>query len=98
MKPNLYPRCVICTLSSSNIRAYEVYEAYVYTKQTLHSSQSMMFPFIFRISFASLNQSADYVELSPLTKENFKGKHHIYCSEDIFHFSIDIILLAHLTC
>ena len=30
-------RCVICTLSSSDIRAYEVYEAYdVYTKQTLH--------------------------------------------------------------
>ena len=84
MKPNLHPgylsfliyigrrqRCVICALSSSDIRACEVYEEYdVYTKQTLHNSQNM-FPFILRISFASLNQSADYCRVVPINKRIF---------------------------
>ena len=68
-------RCVVCTLSSSDIRAYEVYETYetysVYTKQALHSSRSMMFPFILRISFINLNQSADYCRVVRINKRKF---------------------------
>ena len=81
MKQNSYPGYLSFLISDcsesllfvpSDIRAYEVYEAYdVYTKQTLHNSQSMMFPFILRISFASLSQSADYCRVVPINKRKF---------------------------
>ena len=42
-----------------------------------HFSQSMMFPFILGISFVNSNQPLIPANLSLLTKESFKGKHHI---------------------
>ena len=68
---NLCVCACACTCNGTHFR--EQYdEAYdVYAKQTLHSLQNMMFPFILRISFASLNQSTDYCRDVPINKRKF---------------------------
>ena len=95
MKPNSYPGYLsflifdggesVSFVPWARPISYDIYEAYdIYAKQKLHNPLVWINPQI-------------TVELSLLTKENFEGEHHIQCSEDIFHFSIDIILSAHIT-
>ena len=68
-------RCVVCTLSLSHMREVKYCGGEIFINQMKFlqgTSQSMMFPFILRISFVNLNQSAeDSCRFVPYNKIHF---------------------------